>query len=300
MVDLTIIILTKNEEYNLKKCIESCQAVSSRIVVVDSYSSDKTVAIAQSYGADVYEHVFENHAAQFNWALDNTDISTKWVMKVDADEEITSELSNEIDKKLDALPENVTGVILKRRVFFMGKWLKHGGMYPQKLLRIFRVGHGMSEMKLMDEHLIVLDGEVTSFEYDFIDNNNKSLEWWINKHNWYSNKEVLDYQMRKINDIDNTSVEETSTSFQAKLKRFAKNHGYYNLPMFLRAHLYFIYRYYIRFGFLDGKEGKIFTFLQAYWYRFLIDAKLYECEKYGVLMEQQADLISVPTMIKHE
>ena len=124
MVDLTIIILTKNEEYNLKKCIESCQAVSSRIVVVDSYSSDKTVAIAQSYGADVYEHVFENHAAQFNWALDNTDISTKWVMKVDADEEITSELSNEIDKKLDALPENVTGVILKRRVFFMGKWLK--------------------------------------------------------------------------------------------------------------------------------------------------------------------------------
>ena len=167
MVDLTIIILTKNEEYNLKKCIESCQSVASRIVVVDSYSSDQTVAIAKSYGVDVYEHAFENHAAQFNWALDNTDISTKWIMKVDADEEFTSELAGEIDKKLDVLPETVTGVVLKRRVYFMGKWLKHGGMYPQKLLRIFRAGHGKSEMKLMDEHLIVLDGEAVSFDYDF-------------------------------------------------------------------------------------------------------------------------------------
>ena len=292
MADLTIIILTKNEEKNLRKCIVSFRGIARRIVIVDSHSTDDTVELARSLGADVYEHSFENHAAQFNWAIENIDIDTKWVMKVDADEEFTPELANEISERLDTLPDTVNGVILRRRVYFMGRWLKHGGMYPQLLLRIFRTGHGMSEMKLMDEHLIITDGEAVTFKSDFCDNNNKSLEWWINKHNWYSNKEVLDYQMKKDSENGGESVTETSQSLQAKLKRFIKNHGYYSLPKFLRAHFYFFYRYYIRLGFLDGKEGKIFTFLQAYWYRFLVDAKLYECEKNGTKMEPQGDLKS--------
>lgn len=290
MTNLTIIILTKNEEQNLKKCITSFKSIVQRVVIIDSYSTDDTVDLAKSLGADVYEHPFENHAAQFNWALSNIDIQTEWVMKVDADEEFTPELADEIEQKLDTLPANVNGVILRRRVYFMGKWLKHGGKYPELLLRIFRVGHGMSEMKLMDEHLIVTNGDVVTFKNDFLDNNNKSLEWWINKHNWYSNKEVLDQQIKS--DIVNgeESIEETSTSLQAKVKRFVKNHGYYSLPKFFRAHLYFVYRYYFRFGFLDGTEGKIYTFLQAYWYRFLVDAKIYECEKKGTKMKPQGDL----------
>ena len=207
MADLTIIILTKNEEQNLEKCIASFKGVAQRMVIIDSYSTDKTVELAKSLGAEVYEHQFENHAAQFNWALDNINLQTEWVMKVN-------------------------GVILRRRVYFMGRWLKHGGKYPELLLRIFRVGHGMSEMKLMDEHLIVTDGDVVTFKNDFSDNNNKSLEWWINKHNWYSNKEVLDQQMKSDAANGEDSVEETSTSMQAKVKRFVKNHGYYSLPIF--------------------------------------------------------------------
>lgn len=290
MANLTIIILTKNEEQNLKKCIESFRNVAKRVVIIDSYSADKTIELAKSLGAEVYEHQFENHASQFNWALDNINLQTEWVMKVDADEEFTPELADEIDKRLDALTKNITGVILRRRVYFMGKWLKHGGKYPELLLRIFRVGHGMSEMKLMDEHLIVTDGDVVTFKNDFLDNNNKSLEWWINKHNWYSNKEVLEQQMKADNADKDGTVEETETSMQAKIKRFIKNHGYYSLPKFFRAHLYFIYRYYIRLGFLDGTEGKIYTFLQAYWYRFLVDAKMYECEKKGNKIEKQGEL----------
>ena len=157
MADLTIIILTKNEEQNLEKCIASFKGVAQRMVIIDSYSTDKTVELAKSLGAEVYEHQFENHAAQFNWALDNIDLQTEWVMKVDADEEFTPELADEIDEKLDNLPAKVNGIILRRRVYFMGKWLRHGGKYPELLLRIFRVGHGMSEMKLMDEHLIVTE-----------------------------------------------------------------------------------------------------------------------------------------------
>lgn len=288
MSDLTVIILTKNEEANLEKCIQSFRGIPKRVVVIDSFSTDRTVEIAEELSANVYQHPFESHAAQFNWALDNVDIDTKWVMKVDADEEFTKELCDEISYKLDLLKENVNGVILRRRVYFMGRWLKHGGKYPELLLRIFKYGHGMSEMKMMDEHLIILDGKVETFENDFIDNNNKSLEWWINKHNWYSNKEVLD---RQINEKESReTVSETETSLQAKMKRFFKNYGYYSMPKFLRAHLYFVYRYYFRLGFLDGTEGRIYTFLQAYWYRYLIDAKIYECEKFGKRMENQKDL----------
>lgn len=290
MTNLTIIILTKNEEQNLEKCIESFKGTAQHIVVIDSYSTDETVKLAKSLGAEVYEHPFENHAAQFNWALDNINLQTEWVMKVDADEELTPELADEIGRKLDSLPDNVNGVILRRRVYFMGRWLKHGGKYPELLLRIFRVGHGMSEMKLMDEHLIVTDGDVVTFKNDFSDNNKKSLEWWINKHNWYSNKEALDQQMKSDAMNEDESVKRTSTSMQAKAKRFVKNHGYYSLPKFFRAHLYFIYRYYFRLGFLDGIEGKIYTFLQAYWYRYLVDAKLYECEKNSTKMNPQGDL----------
>ncbi len=288
MVDLTVVILTKNEEKNLKKCIESFCGIIKRVVVVDSYSTDDTIGIAKNLGADIYEHPFENHAEQFNWAIENIGLSTEWVMKVDADEEFTRELAKEIDEKLDRIDKTVNGIILRRRVYFMGRWLRHGGKYPEKLLRIFRVGHGMSEMKLMDEHLVITDGSVVTFENDFIDNNNKSLEWWISKHNWYSNKEILERQEKqKAVDLQEG---EKGLSLQAKIKRLAKNYGYYSLPKFLRAHLYFIYRYYLRFGFLDGTEGKIYTFLQAYWYRFLVDAKMYECEKNGEKIKPQGDL----------
>lgn len=290
MVDLTIIILTKNEEQNLKKCITSFKNVASKVVIVDSFSTDKTVEVAESLGAEVYKHPFKSHAEQFNWALDNISIQTEWVMKVDADEEFTPELAEEIDEKLDQIPSNVTGVILRRRVYFMGRWIKHGGRYPELLLRIFRNGHGMSEMKLMDEHIVVTDGDVVTFKNDLIDNNNKSLEWWINKHNWYSNKEVLDHQMTLARQMDEGLDEAGKSSGQAKVKRIVKNGGYYRLPKFFRAHLYYIYRYYIKLGFLDGPEGKIFHFLQAYWYRFLVDAKMYECEKNGTQMQPQGDL----------
>ena len=290
MADLTIIILTKNEEQNIRKCMASLRNIAKRVIVIDSFSTDNTFELAKLLGAEVYEHQFENHAAQFNWALNSVDISTEWVMKIDADEELTLELANEIEERLDRLSNNINGVILRRRVYFMGRWLRHGGKYPELLLRIFRVGHGQSETRFMDEHLTINDGEIVTFKNDFLDNNNKSLEWWIGKHNWYSNKEVLDYQMNLNKENEKYTAVIVNASIQTKMRRFIKNHGYYSMPKFLRAHLYFIYRYYFRLGFLDGIEGKIYTFLQAYWYRYLVDAKIYECEKKGIKMEQQRDL----------
>lgn len=282
MVSLTVVILTKDEESNLPKCIRSFGQLPSRFVVVDSFSADSTLSVCASMreelndlgiALDVYQHPFENHANQFNWALENTSINTDWIMRIDADEELTKALAEEIEKKLPNIRSTVHGINLKRRVYFMKKWIKHGGCYPVVLLRIFRTGKGRCEETLMDEHIVLTDGgEVENFSFDFCDHNVKSLEWWISKHNWYSDREVQDY-LRRVS-LENGPNGELEG--QAKIKRVIKDSGYYRLPKFFRAHLYFVYRYYFRFGFLDGVEGKIFHFLQAYWYRFLVDAKIHE------------------------
>ena len=296
MVDLTVVILTKNEEKNLRKCIESFRGLAKRFVIVDSGSTDGTEMLCgqlneelQAVGSqlDFYVHPWASYADQLNWGLDNTDITTEWSMRMDADEELLEDLAQEIDEKLGGLQKPVNGVILRRRTIFMGKWIKHGGRYPELLLRIFRTGKARCEMKIMDEHMILSEGIMVTFKHDLMDNNQKDLDWWTAKHNWYSNREVLDHQLSLGGD---NLQEDGGSSKQARIKRVVKNTGYYKLPKFFRAHHYFLYRYWIRLGFLDGTEGRIYHFLHAYWYRFLVDAKMYQCEKTGLNIKPQGDL----------
>ncbi len=224
MLDLTVLIITKDEEQNIKKCIDSVKQVAKRIVVVDSFSTDKTCNIAKENGAEVYEHKFENHAAQLNWGFENTEINTEWIMRMDADEELTHELIEEIKYKLPKLKKEVNGVILKRRIYFMGRWIKHGGVYPTLLLRIFRNGKGHCEQSTMDEHLVINEGREVTFNNDFIDYNTKRLDWWIGKHNWYSGKECEAYL--KGNSDDKVQPRLFGTSIERK--RWIKNLVYYN------------------------------------------------------------------------
>ncbi|ELC8389848.1 glycosyltransferase family 2 protein [Clostridium perfringens] len=274
MVDITVIILTKNEEKNIKKCINSVKSFAKRIVVVDSYSEDNTKKICLENNIDFYENTFINHSKQFNWALENTSISTEWVMKVDADEEISKELQSEIQERLDRLDSNISGIEIKMKLIFMGRWIKHGGVYPIYFVRIFRFRNAVMEEREMDEHIKIEQGNIIRFKYPFIHDDKKTLSDFINKHNWYSNKEISIYEesLNKFND----EIESKLFGTQAERKRWIKKYIFKNVPLFLRAKVYYIYRYYFRFGFLDGKEGKIFHFMQGYWYRFLIDAKIYE------------------------
>lgn len=275
MLDLTVLVITKDEADNIGKCIDSLGDIAKRVVVVDSFSTDDTCEIAKRLGADVFQHPFENHAAQLNWGFQNTDINTEWIMRIDADEELTPELRNEIKEKLPKLKPQITGVVLRRRIYFMGRWIKHGGIYPTLLLRLFRRGKGHCEQTTMDEHLLLDEGESVTFAYDLIDKNTKSLEWWTNKHNWYSGKECEDYTSKKM-EMNDGNVKPNLFGNSSERKRWLKYMAYYKTPLLVRARWYFFYRYYIRLGFLDGREGKIFHFLQAYWYRFLVDAKIYE------------------------
>ena len=296
MADLTVVILTKNEEENLRKCVESFCGAAKRFVIVDSGSTDGTEALCRQLDRelralgshlDFFYHPWNSYADQLNWGLENTQISTEWSMRMDADEELLPELAQEIKEKLDQLKEPINGVILRRRTIFMGKWIRHGGRYPEKLLRIFRTGKAKCEEKIMDEHMILSEGTMVTFEHDLMDNNQKDLEWWTAKHNWYSNREVLDHLLSLERD---RLQGDGGSSKQARIKRIVKNDGYYKLPKFFRAHLYFLYRYWLCLGFLDGTEGRIYHFLQAYWYRFLVDAKMYQCEKTGIMIRDQRDL----------
>ena len=267
---ISAIILTHNEELNLENCLKNIYDWVSEIFIVDSYSDDKTLEIAEKYGAKTIQHPFENQAKQFNWALDNLDLKNEWILRLDADERLTKELWQEIAEILPKIPTEISGFYIKRRVYFMGRWIKHGGYYPTWLLRLFRKGKARSEDREMDEHIILLEGKAEKLKNDFIDDNKKDLTFWIDKHNKFSSREVIEVLK------GGQRVEGIAGS--VRQRRLAKK-KYYQLPVFFRAFFYFYTRYFFRLGFLDGKEGLIFHFLQGLWYRFLIDAKLYEKRK---------------------
>ncbi len=290
MADLTVVILTKDEEKNLEKCIKSFHGVASRFVIVDSHSSDGTVKLAEGLGADVYVHDWVNYSEQLNWALENTQISTTWTMRMDADEELTPELVEELAEKLERTDPEVTGIELKRRIYFLGKWIRHGGIYPTWVLRIFRTGYAACEQTVMDEHMFVREGRVIRFSCDFMDHNTKDIAWWTSKHNWYSDREIVDYLEKEKQLEGDEVVRPRLFGSQAERKRWFKSKVYYHTPLMRRAHWYFIYRYFIRLGFLDGKPGLIYHFLQGYWYRFLVDAKLYEYQQGLAPLKESGDL----------
>lgn len=276
MDKVSVLILTHNEEKNIRKCIESILPLTSSIYIVDSDSDDRTVEIATELGAKVTTHRWTNYADQLNWGLDHCDFKTDWLMRLDADEELTPKLVEMLRVFLASPAPDVTGIYVRRRVFFLGRWIKHGGYYPTWLLRVFRKGIGRCEALWMDEHIIVSTGTTLHMRADIIDYNNKDLTFWTDKHNKYANREVLDILNKRGNSHSESSLSASLTKSQAESRRWMKDRVYGHAPLFVRPFLYFFYRYFIRLGFLDGKEGLIFHFLQGFWYRFLVDAKLYE------------------------
>lgn len=280
MLDLTVVILTKNEELHIGRAIKNIQSIAKRIVIVDSYSNDKTKEIAIALGAEIFERKFKNYADQFQWALDNCEIDSKWIMRLDADEIIEDDLQEEIIKCLPLLDEKVVGINLKRKHIFWNRWIKHGGRYPLLLLRIWRNGHGRIENRWMDEHIVIWGGSTVTFDGGFSDWNLNDLGFFTDKHNKYATREALDILIRKYN-LENfdEALNKDSSSFQAAIKRIMKERIYNKLPFIISTTSYFIWRYFFQLGFLDGKAGLVYHFLQGYWYRFLVGAKTAEYEE---------------------
>ncbi len=279
---VSLILLTYNEEVNIERALQSTVGWVEEIIVVDSYSTDRTLEICRRYTNKIFQHPFENQAKQFNWALKNIPLEHPWIMRLDADEVVTPELASEIVQVLPGLPEEVTGIYLKRKVLFLGRWIRHGDYYPMWFLRIFRKGFGRYE-EITEEHIVLSHGRAIRLKNDFIDDNHKGLSFWVDKHNHWAIGEMLDLMnYAQQGKPPPQGVDPCFFSTQEKRRRWLKVRIYARLPLFLRAGVFFFYRYFLRLGFLDGKEGLIFHFLQGCWYRFLVDAKIYEAKKSGL------------------
>lgn len=280
MLDLSVIILTYNEEIHIRRCLENIKSIAKDIFIIDSFSTDKTLDIAKEYSqVQILQNKWENnYAKQFNWGLTNAPIRTQWVLRLDADEYLLPDLIAELREKLPLLPLDVNGIIFNRRHIFMDKWMKRG-IYPVKLLRIFRYGKGMCEQRLMDEHIQLTEGKAVEFEHDFCDHNLNNLSWFCHKHVNYAIREAVDLLDIEL-DLTGAaeSDENKQISKQAQKKRM-KKHQYAKQPLFWRSFAYFCYRYFLKGACLDGKVGFIWTFLQGWWYRALVDAKIFEIKR---------------------
>ncbi|MDR6624955.1 glycosyltransferase family 2 protein [Caulobacter segnis] len=275
---LAVLILTHNEAHHIGRALASVSGIATETFIVDSGSTDGTVEIARAAGATVLTNPWVNYANQFQWGLDNAPITAEWVMRLDADEVIEPDLARVIAQRLGQLPAEVTGVNLKRKHVFMGRWIRHGGRYPLILLRIWRRGLGRIENRWMDEHIILERGATVVFEGGFSDVNLGDLTFFTDKHNKYATREAVDVLNQRLGLFPRDEAL-GDASEQATKKRGVKEGFYNRLPFGLGPIGYFLYRYFWQLGFLDGKEGAIYHGLQGLWYRFLVDAKLLELER---------------------
>jgi len=278
---LDIIILTFNEEKNIGDCLQSAAALKANVYIVDSGSTDTTLAICQRYTQNVFSHPFENYAAQRNWALDNLPLTSTWVLNLDADHRVTPELAAQLNNIFNNPVDSVTnGFLISRRTLFMGKWIKHGGHYPTYHANLFRRGFGHCEEKLYDQHFKVT-GKTQVLKTDIIDVITDSLTSFIARHNHWATLEAQ-YLVRQQNapviDDNGKLVHPQLFGNPMERRRYMKKR-YESFPLFIRPVIYFTIRYFIKLGFLDGKTGLVFHFLQGFWFRFLIDAKIYELRK---------------------
>lgn len=277
---LAAVILTKNEAKHISRCLESLRGIIDDVVVVDCYSTDNTVDLAESMGARVIQHPWKNYATQLNYGIYECGITADWIWRIDADEFLEGGLGPAVKNYIQTAPDDINGIYVRKRIDFMGKPLLHGGWYPSYHLKVFRRGHGDCENRWMDEHIRLFNGKAITIEDgNQVDANLNNLTWWTEKHNGYATREMVDMLMMEYG-LD-AKAEEVSPKFfgtEEQRKRWLKI-KYIKSPLFVRPFLNFSFRYIIKGGFLDGKEGFLWHILQGFWYRMLVDAKIYEKKK---------------------
>lgn len=276
---LSVIILTHNEELNLPACLESLKGLDCEVFVVDSGSTDRTVEVARAWGAHVVTHPFETHARQWSWALQNLPLSGEWVLGLDADQRLTPELAEEIRKLFregSTCLENVDGFWVRRRQVFRGRWIRHGGYYPIYLLKLFRKSRViLDEYDRVDHHFYVR-GLTKYLTHDIIEENRKEEDilFWVQKHVRYAQLLAEEEWLRRSGRAPDPlplTIKGNPYRRKIRLKR-----TWHRLPLYVRSIGYFFYRYFLRLGFLDGKEGFVFHVMQTFWFRLLVDIRLEE------------------------
>lgn len=279
-LDFSVIILTFNEELHIRRCLDEICDIAQDVFIIDCFSTDKTLQIAREYPeVTILQNAWINYATQFNWAIANAPIKTKWVLRLDADEYLSEKLKAELRAKLPTLDNKYTGIVVPLQRVFLGRKINHGIAKGIKMLRFFQYGKAKSEIRQMDEHLELIEGESIEFKGSFSDDNLNDLSWWTKKHVGYAIREavdLLDIEYNLTGSAVHTNMSQIDDQALAKRKKKEK---YAKQPLFWRSFAYFCYRYFFKLGFLDGKEGFLWDFLQGWWYRTLVDAKVFEIKK---------------------
>jgi glycosyltransferase involved in cell wall biosynthesis len=268
---LSFLMLTYNEELNLARSLPMLAGWATDIVVVDSFSTDRTVDIAQSYGARVVQRKFTGHAEQWAWAMKNVPLANEWIFMHDPDHRVTPELKDELMRMFaTGIRSEVDGLYVKRRNVFQGKWIRHGGYYPIYMLKIVR-----RDRVFFDEHEFdyraYVPGQTLALAHDIVEENVKeeNISFWIDKHNRFAVRQAEE-ELFRANNPSSWKVRPSLFGSPDQRTLWLKVR-WYRMPLFVRPFVYFFYRYVIRLGFFDGKEGFVFHFMQALWYRLLVD-----------------------------
>ena len=280
MPDFSFIVLTYNEEIHLPRLMKSIQPLAAPVYVLDSGSTDRTMDICREFGAEVAINKFENHPKQWHVALNSFPVDTPWIIALDADQQVTPELLDKLKKFRDEEYVGVNGIYFNRKNIFKGKWLRFGGYYPKYLLKMFRSGIGYSDLaENMDHRFIVPGNKLVWKKGHIIEENLKEnkIRFWIEKHNRYSDL-VAEEELQRT--VAGSIQSNTPRLFGTPDQRIAFFKSYWwRMPLYIRPFLYFFFRYFIQLGFLDGGRGFIFHFLQAFWFRFVVDIKIQELKK---------------------
>ena len=274
-VSVAVIILTFNEEKHLERCIKSVLPLTNEVYVIDSYSKDRTKEIAENLGVGFLQNTWINYSSQFTWGLEACKTKADWIFRLDADEYLTDNLIDEIKDVLAKISPSVNGLAVNYRHIFLGKWIRYGTRYPLTLLRIFRREKAYIEPRWMDERIILKEGTAVTLKNDFIHEDLNTITYFIDKHNGYATREAIDLLNKQysLNLYKDDNID--TGHFNLRMKKYLYSN---RSILWVRSFLYFIYRYIFRLGFLDGKEGLVYHFMQGLWYRFLVDIKIIEIE----------------------
>lgn len=279
--DFSFIVLTFNEEGHLPRLLDSIKGLNASIFILDSGSSDQTLEIASRYGATVAYNPFENHPKQWDFALCHFPITTPWIIGLDADQVVLPELYDRLQTfRSEDLPNNIDGIYFNRKNYFKGRWIRYGGYFPKYLLKMFRTGKGHSDTNENMDHRFVVQGKTVIWPDGYLKEENlkeNEISFWIQKHNRYSDL-VAQEEYERLK-------KQRSQTIRAKFwgspdERIAWYKSiWWRLPLYWRPFFYFFYRFIWKMGVLDGREGRLFHFLQGFWFRLIVDEKLSEIQK---------------------
>ena len=271
-IPVTVIIPTYNEEINISNCLESIDGLCQQVIIVDSGSTDNTIKICRSYQTEIVEHPYIDHALFWQWALANLKITNDWILPLDADHIVSPDLRREFSQLFSVPNPEINGYYARHKILFMGGPIRGFKEYSLRLFKLSKISMDMSE--LVDFRFVVAGRthKLTGILYE--DNKKEEkIDFWIDKHQNFSTRMAIEELLRRKGIVNWSITPNLFGNHDQRIVWF-KN-IWYRLPLFIRPFMYYIYRYFFRLGILDGKPGFIYHFLQAFWFRFIIDVKIF-------------------------